>query len=98
MKTAIFYGLPLRADHVFLSPDVREVFLRLEILFWRMATDLMPRNRFIRFLVRFFYNVMQEKPISWVVKLTIALSVLSFLVGLLFSLVIASAPLLRILP
>jgi hypothetical protein len=68
--------------------DARGTLHRLELQFWQIFTPLMRRSRAIKWVVRFGYNVLEGKPLGWVLKIAVFASAVSFVLGFLIGLVL----------
>ena len=93
MKTVKFSAPPPRVDVLVIPMDARATLNRLEIQFWQNFTPLMGRSRVIKWLVRFGYNLLEGKPLSWVIKIAIFTSVITFIFGFVAGLVLMFASL-----
>lgn len=94
MKMAKFSAPPPHADILVIRMDARTTLNRLEIQFWQNFTPLMSRSRVIRWKVRFGYNLLEGKPLSWVIKVAVLASVITFFFGFAAGLVLMLASLL----
>lgn len=88
MKMAKYSAPPPHADVLSIPMDARATLRQLEIQFWMKFTPLMVRSRVIKWLVRFGYNVLEGKPLAWVIKIAVFASALAFVAGFITSLVL----------
>ena len=93
MKMAKFSAPPPHVDVLVITMEARTTLNRLEIQFWQSFTPWMGRSRVIKWLVRFGYNLLEGKPLSWVIKIAALASVITFLFGFAAGLVLMLASL-----